>query len=67
MNRPGVTIDRYGQVIGPRGIWTIEFHDRNNPGISGKVEIVNGSVHVTMTNPEGSDRSGNKRPVEIRA
>lgn len=67
MNRPGVTIDKYGPVIGPTGTWSVEFHDRNNPGVSGKVEIVNGSVHVTMTNPEGSDRSGNRRPVEIRS
>jgi hypothetical protein len=67
MNRPGVTIDRYGPVIGPTGTWSVEFHDRNNPGIAGKVEIVNGSVHVTLTNPEGTDRSGNRRPVEIRA
>jgi len=67
MNAPGVTVDRYGPVIGPTGTWSVEFHDRNNEGISGKVEIVNGSVHVTMTNPEGSDRSGNKRQVEIRS
>jgi hypothetical protein len=67
MHRPGVTIDRYGPVIGPTGTWSVEFHDRNNPGIAGKVEIVNGSVHVTLTNPEGTDRSGNRRPVEIRA
>lgn len=67
MNPPGVTIDRYGSTLGPVGTWSVEFHDRNNTGISGKVEIVNGSVHVTMTNPEGSDRSGNRRPVEIRA
>jgi hypothetical protein len=66
MNAPGVTVDRYGSVIGPTGTWSVEFHDRNNVGISGKVEIVNGSVHVTMTNPEGSDRSGNRRPVEVR-
>jgi hypothetical protein len=67
MNKPGVTIDRYGPVIGPTGTWSVEFHDRNNEGISGKVEIVNGSVHVTMTNSEGFDRSGQRRPVEIRA
>lgn len=66
MNAPGVQIDRYGPVIGPTGTWSVEWHDRNNPGVSGKVEIVNGSVHVAMTNPEGSDRSGNRRPVEVR-
>jgi hypothetical protein len=66
MNAPSVTVDRYGPVIGPTGTWSVEFHDRNNEGVSGKVEIVNGSVHVTLTNPEGSDRSGNKRPVEVR-
>jgi hypothetical protein len=66
MHAPGVTVDRYGPVIGPTGTWSVEFHDRNNEGFSGKVEIVNGSVHVTITNPEGSDRSGNRRPVEVR-
>lgn len=66
MNPPGVTIDRYGPVIGPTGTWSVEWHDRNDPRYSGKVEIVNGSVHVTLTNPEGTDRSGNRRPVEVR-
>jgi hypothetical protein len=66
MNAPGVTIDRLGPVIGPTGTWSVEFHDRNNEGVSGKVEIMNGSVHVTLTNPEGTDRSRNRRPVEIR-
>jgi hypothetical protein len=66
MNAPGVTVDKYGPVITPNGSWSVEFHDRNNDGLSGKVEIVNGSVHVTLTNPEGSDRSGNRRPVEVK-
>jgi hypothetical protein len=66
MNAPGVTVDRYGPVISPNGSWSVEFHDRNNDGLSGKVEIVNGSVHVTLSNPEGTDRSGNRRPVEVR-
>jgi hypothetical protein len=66
MNAPGVTVDRYGPVISPNGSWSVEFHDRNNDGLSGKVEIVNGSVHVTLSNSEGTDRSGNRRPVEVR-
>jgi hypothetical protein len=64
--KPGVTIVGWGPVITPRGSWSVDFHDRNNPGVSGKVEIINGSVHVTMTNPDGSDRSGTRRPVEVK-
>jgi hypothetical protein len=64
--KPGVTIDSYDSIIRPGQPWEIKFHDRNGV-VSCEVEIVNGSVHVTMTNPEGSDRSGARRPVEVRA
>lgn len=66
MNAPGVTIDKYDAVIRPGQPWKVEFHDRHNPGFSGAVEIVNGSVHVRFTNPVDSDRSAARRPVEVR-
>lgn len=65
MNAPGVTIDSYGTTIRPGQPWAVEWHDRFND-IRGKVEIVNGSVHVSLSNAKGSDRSGNNRPVAVQ-
>lgn len=66
MNPPGVTVDHFDPVIRAGQPWKVEFHDRNNPGFSGAVEIVNNSVHVRFTNPVDTDRSSARRPVEIK-
>lgn len=65
MNVPGVTITRFDPVLNdPAKPWKLEFHDRNNPGAcSCVVEIVNGSVHASITNKAGSDRSVTRREV----
>jgi hypothetical protein len=65
MNAPGVTIDSYGTAIRPGQPWAVEFHDRFND-VRGKVEIVNGSLYVSLKNAKGEDRSGNKRPVAVQ-
>jgi hypothetical protein len=65
VNPPGVTIDHFDPVVRPNQPWRVEFHDRNNEGFSGVVEFVNGSVHVRITNPVDTDRSGSRRAVAV--
>lgn len=65
MRPPGITIDNYDKKLTSNNSWKLRWHDRNNGGFSGTVEFINGSVHVSFKNPQGEDRSGAKRPVEI--
>jgi hypothetical protein len=44
----------------------VAWDDPAHPGDSGVVELVNGSVHVTLANRFGSDRSGARRPFTLR-
>lgn len=64
MKRPGVQIVSYDEILNLSS-WKIAWEDRENPGVSGSVEITNGSVHVTLENPSGKDRSGRRRPVRL--
>lgn len=65
VNTPGVEIKSYGPVLTKATNWKAVVKDRNNPGVEVIVEILNGSLHVTLTNPKGSNRSGNPRPISI--
>jgi hypothetical protein len=65
MKAPGVTIDHFDPTLRPGQPWKVEFHDRHND-MTARVELVNGSVHVLIKNSQGEDRSGARRPVEVR-
>lgn len=67
MQAPGVKITYYDTEIKSGKPWKVIWQDRNNPGFGGKVEIVDNSVHVSFSNPIGSDRSGLFRPIKFDA
>lgn len=67
MQAPGVKITHYDSELKSGKPWKVLWQDRNNPGFGGKVEIVDNSVHVSYSNPIGSDRSGLYRPVKFDA
>lgn len=59
LNAPGVTIDRWDQIIHSTADWKLTFHNRGNPEHGNwTVEIKNGFLTVALTNGVGDDRSG---------
>lgn len=66
VNPPGVNIRRFDPVLRDGQPWRLEVDDRNNAGVGVIVERrANGSIHVTLKNPKGSDTSGATRIVSI--
>jgi hypothetical protein len=66
LQAPGVTIVNYDPILTGSNSWELNWHDRNNKGFSGRVEFINGSVHVTFRNPVNWNRSGQPRKVVIK-
>lgn len=62
---PRVNIVHYDRVLRSNNHWTARVEDGNNPNTFVVIEFINGSLHVRLNNPKGSDRSGLQRIVNI--
>ena len=65
--RPGAAPGDYSEPLKNSGTWRTIVTDRNNPalGLEVTIEMIDGSLHVTINHAGGHDRSVSRRNVPI--
>jgi hypothetical protein len=66
MPRPRVNIRHYDRVIEAGKPWLLVIEDPNNRTVITIEKTADDSLHVEIDTPEGADRSGVRRPLEVR-
>ena len=66
MPPPRVNIRHYDRVIEKGKPWSLVVEDPNNNTVITVEKTADDSLHVQIENPAGRDRSGLRRPLEVR-